>query len=83
VRVELTGATPNTTFDVYVDVGGGSAGNHVFVDTLTTNNAGDAVFTGTVFSTTVAATIDNELVLQGDSPSNHQYIRELFVPCPE
>jgi hypothetical protein len=31
----------------------------------------------------VAATIDNEIILRGELPSRHQYIRQLFAPCAE
>jgi hypothetical protein len=83
VYVHLTDAAPNTVFDIYVDTGGGTAGAHQFVGTLTTDDLGNGTFTGSIVVSFVAPAIDNEVVLQDDNPSNHQYIRELFTPCPE
>jgi hypothetical protein len=83
VYIQLTGAAPNTTFDVYVDTGGGNAGLHQFVSSFTTDNAGNATFTGSITVASVAATIDNEIILRGEVPSRHQYIRQLFAPCAE
>ena len=83
VFVQLTDAVPDTDFDVYVDVAGGSAGNHQFVGPFTTDALGNATFTRSIVVSTVAATIDNEVILGGGSSSSHQYIRELFAPCPE
>ena len=81
VYVQLTDARPNTTFDMYVDIGGGTAGNHHLVGSFTTDSLGNATFTGSIVVPSVAALIDNELVLGSDSASAHQYIRELFAPC--
>jgi hypothetical protein len=81
--VQLSDAAMNTVFDIYVDTGGGAAGLHQLVGTLTTDGLGNGTFTGSIVVSGVAPTIDNEVTLQGDSPSNHQYIRELFSPCPE
>ena len=81
--VQLTGAAPNTTFDFYIDVGGGTAGQHRLVGTFTTDGRGDAVFSGVIVVPSVAANIDNEVILHNDAPSRHQYLRELFPPCPE
>jgi hypothetical protein len=83
VYIQLTGAAPNTTFDVYVDTGGGNAGLHQFVSSFTTDNAGNATFTGSITVASVAAAIDNEVILHGEVPSRHQYIRQLFAPCAE
>jgi hypothetical protein len=83
VYVQLVGAAADTAFDVYVDVAGGSAGVHRLVGTFTTDGSGDGILTGSIVVPTVAATIDNEVVLKGDSSSRHQYIRELFSPCLE
>jgi hypothetical protein len=81
VYVQLSDTSPSTTFDIYVDTGGGSAGLHHLVGTLTTDSLGNGVFTGSIVVSSVAAAIDNEVVLHDDNPSNHQYIRELFTPC--
>ena len=81
VYVELVDAAPRTTFDVWVDVAGGTAGNHRLVGSFTTDGDGDAVFTGTLVVPSVGAQIDNEIILGGEIPSRHQYIRELFAPC--
>ena len=80
--VQLTGAEPDTSYDFYFDVLGGTHGAHAFAGTFTTDSRGNATFTTSLVVTSVAATIDNEIVLHGDTPSNHQYIRELFAPCP-
>lgn len=82
VYVQLIGAMPNTAFDVYVDVLGGSAGAHRHVGDFTTDQDGNGVFLDSIVVPTIGTTIDNEVVLQGESPSQHQYIRELFTPCP-
>jgi hypothetical protein len=66
-----------------VDTGGGNAGLHQFVSSFTTDNAGNATFTGAITAASVAATIDNEIILRGEVPSRHQYIRQLFAPCAE
>jgi hypothetical protein len=83
VFVQLVDAAPNTEFDVYVDVSGGSAGAHVLVGGFTTDGDGNATFTGSIDVSAVGALIDNEVVLDGQAPSQHQYIRELFAPCQE
>ena len=81
--LQLADAPPDTSYDLYIDIGGGSAGVHRFVGTVSTNAQGNATFTGSIIVPTVAATIDNEVVLHNDNPSRHQYLRELFTPCPE
>jgi hypothetical protein len=81
VYVELLDAAPHTTFDVWVDVSGGAAGNHRMVGSFTTDGDGNAVFTSTLVVPSVEALIDNEIILGGEIPSRHQYIRELFAPC--
>ena len=81
--VELTDASPDTEFDLHIDTAGGSAGAHQLVGTFTTDSLGNATFTGSIVVPSVAASIDNEVVLRGESPSNHQYIRTLFAPCPD
>ena len=81
--VQLTNAEPDTSFDFYFDVLGGTHGAHQFAGTFSTDSLGNASFTTSLVVPFAAATIDNELVLHGDSPSAHQYIRELFAPCPE
>ena len=73
----------DTAFDFYVDIGGGSAGVHRLVGTFTTDGLGNGTLTGSIVVSTVASTLDNELIQQGENPSNHQYIRELFAPCLE
>jgi hypothetical protein len=81
--VQLTDAEPNTSFDFYFDVAGGSAGVHQLAGTFTTDSSGNATFTTSLVVTSVAATIDNEIILHGQNPRFHQYIRERFAPCPE
>ena len=81
--VQLADATPNAVFDVYVDTAGGTAGQHRPVGSFTTDGLGNATFTGSIVVPTVGPLIDNEVVLGGQSPSLHQYIRLLFSPCPE
>jgi hypothetical protein len=83
VYVQLADAAPDTVFDVYVDVAGGTAGQHRPIGSFTTDGLGNATFTGSIVVPTVAAAIDNEVILGGDVPSRHQYIRQLFSPCPE
>jgi hypothetical protein len=83
VYVQLIDAAPDTPFDVYVDVTGGSSGDHRFVGTFTTDGLGNGTFTDSILVSTVATTIDNEVILRGEVPSRHQYIRQLFAPCPE
>ena len=82
VYVQLTDAARNTDFDVYVDVAGGTAGQHVRVGSFTTDGLGNVTFTGSIDVPMVAARIDNEVILKGQAPSLHQYIRELFETCP-
>ena len=48
-----------------------------------TDSAGNATFTGSITIASVAAAIDNEVILHGEVPSRHQYIRQLFAPCAE
>lgn len=81
--VQLTDASPNTAFDLHIDTAGGPAGAHQKVGTFTTDSLGNATFTGSIVVTSLGTRIDNEVVLRDDSPSNHQYIRTLFAPCPE
>ncbi len=83
VYVDLVDATPNSSFDVYVDVEGGSAGVHRFVGTFATDGTGGGTFSGSIDAPTVAARIDNEVILGGGIPSQHQFIRQLFEPCTE
>ena len=59
------------------------AGLHQFVSSFTTDSAGNATFTGSITVASVAAAIDNEVILHGEVPSRHQYIRQLFAPCAE
>jgi len=83
IQVNLVGAAPNTAFDVYIDQGSqGSSTSHIFVGTFTTNASGNAFFTGSIIVPTAAAVVDNEIVLQGASFVEHQYIQMSFVPCP-
>jgi hypothetical protein len=82
IQVQLSGAAPNTAFDVYIDQeSAGTAASHVFVGTFTTDGAGNASFSGSIVVATAASQVDNEIVLQGDSPFEHQYIQESFTPC--
>jgi hypothetical protein len=83
VYLELVDAARNTSFDVYVDLAGGGGGVHARVGTFTTDGSGAATFTGAIDVPSVGSRIDNEVVLRNASPSEHQYIRELFEPCPE
>ena len=83
IYVQLTGAVPDTLFDVYIDIGGGSAGIHRFVGTTLTDASGNTTFTGSIVVPSAAAAIDNEVILHDDDPGRHQYIRELFTPCSE
>jgi hypothetical protein len=81
VYVTLVDARPGTAFDVYVDLAGGTAGVHQYVGTFTTDDSGGGTFVGSIEVSSVGARIDNELVLSGQDPIFHQYIRERFEPC--
>lgn len=81
-QIRLTGAAPNTAFDVYIDQeSAGSAAAHLFAGTFTTDASGNAVFTSSIFVPTRATVVDNEIVLQGASFTEHQYIQTSFAPC--
>jgi hypothetical protein len=82
IQVNLTGATANTAFDVYIDQDSiGSQASHKFVGTFTTNASGNAFFTGSILVPDPVGQLDNELVLQNDSVAAHQYIQQSFTPC--
>ena len=83
IQVNLSGATPTTAFDVYIDQGSqGSTTSHIFAGTFTTDASGDAFFTASITVPVAASIVDNEIVLRGASFTQHQYIQTSFVPCP-
>jgi hypothetical protein len=83
VYVQLVDARASTTYDVYVDTEGGSAGAHVPVGSFTTDAGGNATFTGEIVVPSIGTHIDNEVVLDGNTANLHEFIRESFTPCAE
>lgn len=81
--VVLVDAAPNTEFDVYIDVNGGTAGTHQFIGTFASDGSGGGSFAGSAFSGTLGEQVDVEVILRAQDPTLHQYIRELFAPCAE
>ena len=82
VKVNLVGALANQAYDVYIDQDSqGSGASHLFAGTFTTNGSGDGSFTGTISVPAAATVVDNEVVLQGDSFTAHQFIQQSFTPC--
>lgn len=81
-QVSLSNAPSNTTYDIYADQNSaGTIAAHLFVGRITTDGSGNGSFTGSIQVQTAANTMDIELVLQGASPTAHQFIQPSFTPC--
>ena len=82
IQVNLTGAPANTAYDVYIDQESeGTIPAHIYAGTFMTNASGNANFVGSVVVPVAAGEVDNEIVLQGASPTAHEFIQTSFVPC--
>lgn len=82
-QVTLSGATPNKTFDVYIDQGsGGDQHDHVYAGSFTTDASGSAFYANTINTGQPCPTVvDNELVGSGAPYYAHEYLQSSFAPC--